>query len=352
MLFSSKKQVTESVEDLEHESFEDILGDETDLMKISQESSYMFYQINAGMYISDILIEQQVLEGANLEPLLESFGEELIGKLKLAISMIIKKIKDFFMKLERNLQILFLNSRDFVAMFNKELMSKNDTGYEYESYRYTYSSGEQKITTIANKIVTYTTKYFGGLGNIDDLSDVELQKELIKENKFGIENVEEEKKAMLNEAGTKSFDELSKEVNKAFRGDKEEKSKFKDFNNVPKQTMMLFILSKDKLVSSIKKDEENILTYYSRVLKALDIAGKKIKEEKEYSKNVTVVSSLSNLLKYAGSILLSLSRIRITVIKEMYSEYGRILKGYLRFDPNKKKNEPNKSVLETALKYL
>lgn len=360
-IFGNVKKVTESDTELKfgNETFDDVFGDEDSLMKISQEAAHSLYQINAGMYISDILMEQQVMEGANPEVLLESFGKDMIKKIKETFVKLVQKLKDFFMKLYKTLEPMFLSGSSFVKKYEKELSDKKVMGYSYETFKYTYSAGEQRVAGISDKVTGYTTKYFGGLGNIDDLVDSEKQKENLKDLNGKVGEVSEEKKSMIESVGAKSVEELISSVYKSFRDGKDMKSDFKDFNGNSKSDMMKFILEKQNLLTSIKKDEDMLIKYYSRVIKALDMAGNKMKGQEGYAAVATFVSKVSGLLRYAGSIILTVSRVRITVIREINGEFSRILKGYLRFSPAKESteevledNEEEASILEAAMKYL
>ena len=186
----------EDIDDFEiEEPIEDSIFNEDQLMDISRETSYMLYQVNASLYVSDIIMEHQVLEGANQQVLMESFVSEFFSKLKETIKIILTKIKDFFKNLDKYLSTLFLSYENIIVQYKKELLTKDGQDFIYQTYPYDFSAGEKIIAKYTEKIYMNTGKYFDGLTRLDDLQDIDMHKQFIKRNNIG--SVEEEKENIL-----------------------------------------------------------------------------------------------------------------------------------------------------------
>ena len=342
------------------ESFNDVYGHEDSLMEILHESSYEFAQLRASMYISDCIIENRVLEGANASVLYENFLMDLFEKIKTMFMTFLNKVKDFFKKLIDNLKLFFTHGKKFAEKYGKQIMNKKVTGFEYEGYKYTYGAGESYVADIYAECLSFS----GALTNsMEDLSVANVKgalKDAAKMNE--IPTVEQLKTYLLSKFGVDDVRELVDKIYKKFRSGETEKEIIKDFKANSKDQMLKIIKESDNIIKSIEKDRNHITTLCTNMIKTVDAAKRKLKNDPDenYGKMATIASTISGAVKFAGSVALTATRVKISIVKEMTTVFESILKKYLRYKGEEKATNESAiydetdsdSILESALKYL
>lgn len=337
------------------ESFDEVYGHEDSLMEILQESSFEFAQLRAGMYISDCIMEQKIREGVEAEVLYENFAVELFEKIKKMFLTLLNKVKDFFKKLVYNLRLMFTSGKKFIEKFGNDIANKKTTGFEYNAYKYTYTAGENYVAGIYGECASFANDF---IKSIEDVTIEKMKKVLVNYSSLETPSAEDLKNVLLKNLKVENVPELVNNIYKRFRDGKEEKSTFKDFNGNSKDQMMKTIKESDNLIKSIEKDRNQITTLYKNTVKSIDTAKRRLKNEENYGKIATAASTMSSAIKFAGSIALTSTRVKISIVKEMSSAFESILKKYLRFSGDGRTGtsestiSTEESIIESALKYL
>ena len=342
------------------ESFDDVYGHEDSLMEILHESSYEFAQLRASMYISDCIIENRVLEGADASVLYENFLTDLFDKIKELFITFLNRVKDFFKKLIDNLKLFFTHGKKFAEKYGKQIMDKKVTGFEYEGYKYTYGAGESYVAEIYTECLS-----FGKIltDSMKDLSVANMKRALKEVSKMDeIPTVEQVKEYFLSDFRVDNVRELVDQIYKKFRSGATAKEIIKDFKANSKEQMLRTIKESNNIIKSIEKDRNHITTLCTNMIKTVDAAKRKLKNEtdEEYGKIATIASVISGSVKFAGSIALTATRVKISIVKEMTTVFESILKKYLRYKGEEKATNESAiydetdsdSILESALKYL
>lgn len=92
--------------------------------EIACEGAADIYKLMAGLYVSDVMIEQSVMEGAEAEPLIEGTIKEFLAKAKAKFIEIRDKVVAWFKKIFDNLKIRFASSKDFVEKYESRITEK------------------------------------------------------------------------------------------------------------------------------------------------------------------------------------------------------------------------------------
>ncbi|NNV04727.1 hypothetical protein, partial [Brevibacillus sp. MCWH] len=136
-LFNNEETVIESYSGYIEPSLEGIMG-------VNSETALEFYQVNASMYIFDVVAEEAVIENsANPSVLLESFLKDKIGKLKEIFQKLAAKVRSWFEAAIKFLKRTFLSGEKFVKEFQDEIKEKSVKGFEYTGYKITLEKGEE-----------------------------------------------------------------------------------------------------------------------------------------------------------------------------------------------------------------
>jgi len=330
--------------------------------QIITESAKDSYQLRAGMYISDVMMEEAVLESAaDPEVLLEAFGKGVWAKIKEMFSKLWAKIKEWYNKFKRMLAIIFTSGSDFVKKFEKELRGKTAKGFKYTTFKYTYDAGGNACAKNIGIITMAMDTYRNGVVDAD-VTKSDSHHDALDKNKSSYKaeyNTADEKEELLKKLGGDSVEEVMEEVQKAFRNGEDTKEEFEDFSSNSKEYMMSFIKEKDKALKEVEKEEQKVNTEFDKIIKAIDKAANKFKGD-DYSKVSPYVSHATEMLRFGATVLSSLSKVEADCIKEMAREFEAILKHYLTFKPVKEgfdgdaneAGEGAESILEAAMKYV
>lgn len=166
--------------------------------KIAHECYRDVLQLNAGLYVSDILIETSLTEGASydeVEALTEGAFGDFIAKIKKKFEELIKKIKAWFKKIFDNISILFTSYDKFYSKYKKrfENLPEFDSDKTVEVYdidkvnKLTDVEAELAINKVDGAVTDLYNKHIlnkGRIGEIgstnkkgDDIYDVKMTSE-------------------------------------------------------------------------------------------------------------------------------------------------------------------------------
>lgn len=275
--------------------------------QILVEGSRDIYKILGAAYISDIMIESSVLEGAtNTEVLVEGALKELVDKIVKKFKEILAKIKAWFKKVFESIEIFFMSGEKFAKKYETQLVEKarkiKADDVTYEGFEYIPAA---QIATTAEAWVGKFVSVVDGKVNKDTVA-TELIEKAYKAIDSKYTSVAEVKTGFINEVhkGNESPDVI-KGANK----------------NVDE---MISVCKKQKsLVDGLKKLEETITKRINAFIKDLG-SSEKEDEAKVINTKTTVYNAAINLNQ-------GLNATAVSLVKEMYRTYTNVLKKILSF---------------------
>lgn len=349
----------------------DMRGTDAEFDNILVESYKDTYQLEAGLYIADIIMEQKVvMESANAEVLLEAVAGNLFDRIKKLFKNIWEKIKSWFDAFVKNIKLMMVSGKKFIKEFGDELRKKTTSGFKYMGYE--YSSDFKSIETIHDKCISVVTKHVGAL---DFSKAVELgeNKEITPKmrvehateghgaNKaFANDNSEaiaEWKEGICSEVLSKctSPEEISTEM-KDLLGKKVE---CQDFDNLDKATMITIVEKAEKIIQEINKACAEHEKTINKIISDVNKIEKQFKDLDESAKGKTtsVITAITSRLSFLVTLRGSITKTYANVLKEQAKDCESTLKAYVRFRPAKAVKESFdeegfENILESALNFI
>jgi len=313
------------------------------LEQIVTESAKDSYKIRASMYISDVMMEQAVLfESADPVVLLEAFGKGFFTRIKDMFVRMWEGIKAWFEKMKKHLVMFFSSGKTFITKFESDLRKKNAKGYKYKSFKYTASKGAAFGTKVITEISRVENEYENGLTSAD-LKTSSKHKDAMDSKKDSMKeeyDTNEDKEAVFKNLNVDSISELQEELYEQYRDGSKERDEFEDFNNNSKEDMIKFIKESEKSLTGMEREQKEVDSKFSKVIKAIEAAGNKYKDE-EFSKVSPYISHSVEMLRFCLSIRSALIKMHVEYLKEAASDFESTLKGFLRFKPVKENLEYN-----------
>lgn len=369
MIFGSKKNYEENTIDVGF-----IQPTSESLDQILTESAYDSYQLRAGLYVSDVIMEEKVLyEGASEQILLEGLGKDIWNKLKDIFTKLKAKVLEWFNKIKRFFSLLFTTGKQFIEKFEEELKRKIVKGYKYKSYKYSYAALQSFRESKEKDLQKYYDKYSNAVTTEPDddgnewtvhnnskVNNTEYQKgELASKGSSGepSTSISDLKDEILKSLDAESINEYETALYKAGRNNETSEEDFEDFNGNSKDELMRAVSGKDKQLESISAAETKMNTLYTKVISKLESASGKFKGE-QAGKISSYVSYATEVLRYVLSLYMIGNKVSTEITKEYAKSAELILKGYLRFKPAKAVtdnfNNPEgaTSILESAMNLL
>ena len=368
-IFGTRSRADYSVTVENYEGFVDpsLAGIQT----INAEAALEAYQLNASLYISDVIMEEAVIEGVTEpEVLLESVVKDSLTKMKELFQRFWSKVHAWFEKAKKALQMIFSSGEKFIKNYENELNEKNVKGFTYKGFKYTLKKGRNLVlekVIIVESFLSETVDF-----SLEDEAQrtVYGQKTSIEGHEQSDEyNTAEEKEKLVKELGAEKLSEVLAEVKKAFRNGKEEKEEFKDFSDGggnSKQELIDIIKDMKKLISEVEQEQRKNDNNFKQVLTAIQNAQSEIKREttsgdeaaaQRKAKLLTFANHKFQLAHYALTVINSLYGVEVDAYKEAAREAESVLKAYLRFKPAKEgfktlDDEQTGSILESAMKFI
>ena len=138
-IFSNKfTPVVEQVEETFEDMYPAIEGTTECGFEIAAEGYSDVHKLVSSMYITDILIEQKVMEGAEAEPLVENAVKEFKDKAIKKFKEIVEKIKNWFKKVIDRLKVRFTSTKEFVNKYRSALLEKAQAANDYKPARHDF----------------------------------------------------------------------------------------------------------------------------------------------------------------------------------------------------------------------
>lgn len=337
------------------------------IQTINAEAALEAYQLNASLYISDVIMEEAVIEGAaEPEVLLEGLVKGSLTKLKEMFQRFWAKVRAWYEKAKKALQMIFSSGEKFITQFEEDLYAKTVKGFTYEGYHYTLQDGANTVQEKVDEAKKFLNETVGF--NFKEAQQTTYgQKDILgKRERNGEYNTSEEKENLIKRLGAEELSELLAEVKKAFRNGKDEKEEFEDFSGNSKQELIAIVKSMKKHISEVEKQQRDTDNNFKKVLTAIQNAQSEIQREttsgdevaaQRKAKLLTFANHKFQLAHYALTVINSLYGVEVDAYKEAAREAESVLKAYLRFKPAKEgfeimDDEQTGSILESAMKFI
>ena len=347
------KPVTESTVNLPEGYVND---DPSILTQIMVESAAELYKLHAGVLVADVMIEEQVMEGADPSVLLEGFFADFWTKVKNIFVSIKNKITQAFAAIKRSLTIIFTSGKTFADKYEKEIEEKATKvrGFKYTMYPFV-KAGVQEIQGSMKSAVSEIVEQFA------KLSEDQIKKGLGSEN--NVEDLDSEKKAFLanisvgNKAETIA-DLEKKTIEFLFGGS--EKEEIIDFNKGLKVAEMLATLKDQNEIKEVNTTEKELTDAVNKVISKVDSLASGAKEDTHISANAKQAIEMARFQLSAST---AIAKAFVKYVKAKRSECESCLKSFLRFKPTdgakpaKESTESTgiskpSSILESAMKFI
>lgn len=318
--------------------------------QILYEAAEDFYKINAGLYISDILIEQAVTEGsADPEALMEGTIKDFFKKIIEALKKFWAKVKAWFKGVIENIKVLFMSGEKFIKEYEKKLKEKKATGFKYRAYKYNSDASFKlgtKVGAEAAKVLNLPTSInadasvedakakFGEIAELDSTDFVEKVCSSIASN-------------------CKTISDIKKECIKVCHNNSDEPQDWVDFNGNSKDEMIDGVKNYKKSMDIVNKMATETDAKFSNLIKAFTSLEKSIKDN---SSLTSVIGKVSTNAKSVISLYQGFNATAISLAKEEYATYLSILKRYAVYKDKSATKESattvEGSLLESAMALL
>lgn len=340
------------------------------LQTILAESTAESMQLQAGLYISDVLMEEAVFEGAaEPEVLLESVVGDTWSKLRKKFEALWAKVQAWFAKAREWLQLKFTTGEKFVKKYEDEILKKQATGFSYKGYKFTLDEGSKTVDTMIDKLGAELTKAVGFKVD-EDQKTVAGQKAAISQHaKSDSYDISAAKRELLAAAGSEEIKDLTNDAYKSFRGGESETSEFENFNGNSKEAMVKWLEAAPSSLRELDKAKSAMDADFKRVLDSIKAAQNSIKREKTdgedaksaKNSNVAFASHKYTLAHFALTSIGTLNGVRVKAFKDAATQFEKTLKAYLSYKPAKEnatiieedlENQEPASILESALRFV
>lgn len=331
------------------------VGETAELNEILFEAAKDINHIHNGLYVADIMMESQVLyEGASAEVLLEGVVKDFFDKIIEAFRKLWGKIKAWFQKVYKAIEVFFLPGKDFVKKYGSELHSKDSKGYTYKGHKWNKNavSGlyEMKHTdkldvpsySDIKALISAADVKPNAEGKVTSTEVKEAQKEILKTAAAGrkVENISELKQKVLENA----------------MGDKD-KEEIKNFSVYSISEMIAFVKDHSKLVTALKKAEKANQKSIDNVIKGMENLKKRLSDADKAAYSSTI-SNCASVQRFILTVMNAGVECAITVAKKQNTEFVGALKGLMYYKGTKEgfsyMNESGEgsSLLESAMSLI
>lgn len=342
------------------------------LQTILAESTAEAMQLQAGLYITDVLMEEAVFEGAaEPEVLLEGVVGDTWTKLKKQFEAMWAKVTAWFRKAREGLVLKFTTGEKFIKKYKDDILKKQAKGFSYTGYKYTLEEGKKTVDGIIAKLEDELEKAVGFTVSDESQKTIAGQKAAISSHgKSESYDIAAAKRELLASAGSEEMKDLQTNAYKSFRGGESDKSEFEDFNGNSKEAMVAWLEQAPGRIRDLDKAKSAIDADFKRVLNAIKLASKSIKREKtegEEAKtakgqNVGFAAHKFALAQYALTAISSINGVRVSAYKDSAKQFEKVLRSYLSYKPAKEgaedlvdediqSQEPT-SILESAMRFV
>lgn len=331
------------------------VGETAELNQILFEAAKDINQIHNGLYAADIMMESQVLfEGASAEVLLEGVVKDFFDKIIEAFRKLWGKIKAWFQKVYKSIEVFFLPGKDFVKKYGNELHSKDSHGYTYKGHKWNKKAVD-KLYQFKNA-EKLEVPSFSGVKDLLDASGLKTN----SEGKVTSTEVKDAQKAILKDAANgksiENVSELKELLLETAMGDKD-KEEIENFSVYSISEMISFVKDHNKLVTALKKAEKSNQKSIDNVIKGMNNLKKGLSDADKAAYSSTI-SNCASVQRFVLTVINAGVECAISVAKKQNTEFVGALKGLMRYKGTKEgfsyMNESGKgsSLLESAMSLI
>lgn len=331
------------------------------IQTINAEATMESFQLSAGMYISDVIMEESVLEGtATPEVLMESFVKDTFAKLQAILEKLWAKVRAWFDKSKRFLQILFSTGAKFIEKFRKEIEEKTAAGFTYEGFHYTMKAGDDAWKGKEAELKKAITDAVGDIKGFT-VADQKASIQGAEDTKDSYKHSEEQE-AIIKSLGADNISDVLKGLKKAYRNGKDAKEEIKDFAANSKAELISLVADAKTNLSKLAAYQKGIDEDFARVITAIKgakgaISGQKESENANRGKQITFAEHKIKMAQFALNVSTQLIAVNVDAIKEAAKGAEKALKSYLHYKPAKENfvaagEGEEGSILESAMRFI
>lgn len=323
------------------------------------ENAREMYTIAAGLYLVDASLERKsVLEGANVESLLEGAVSNALERMQGAIIRLWQKVKAWFNSAIEYFQIMFSSGEKFVKKFEKQITDKNVSGFTYDGYKWDMKGGDQAAEIAIGAAEVALSELVGNIKQLKDNKLYALNAGSHAVNGQGVDkgiaahdNSDDYKKSdvkaeFFKKTGYDDMSELKEKITAKYHGG--DKQEITDFSVISKSTMLTDIKGLSQVIGDIKQAKAENDKVFSDAIKNIKSAIAQVNsvikgsgEDADARRRTAttraqrIVTMINNFL----SIRSSITTLRINMHKAYASECLSALKAYLHYKPTKESFE-------------
>lgn len=316
----------ETQEKITTEGFE-FEGTLEEMQNILMESAQDMYEIQTGLLIADVVIEESVLESAvgmeEIESVMEGVVKDGLTNLKELFIKLRNKVVAWFKKAIDNVKIFFSTGEKFVNAYGDRIRAAaaNAKDFEYEGIEYTPEKGFAKTKETSAKLKELVAEIAKG-----------TQKELTS-NLASLKEKPEAKdyKEEINaKFGVKAIGEITTNIKEAFGKEKDVDKKTIKNPNFGK--MLAILQNKSTYIKDVESIRDDATKSIQEMLDLIDSAQRLAKSQKDANK-AAIASFVSQSSKKARTLISlnnSIGAVSIKMIKEVAKNYEAVLKKLIR----------------------
>lgn len=303
-----------------------------EMQNILLESAKDLYEIQTGMLIADVVIEESVLESAvgmeEIESVMEGVVKDSLTRLKELFIKLRNNIVAWFKKAVDNVKITFATGEKFLSQYGDRIRAaaSNAKDFEYEGIEYNPEAGFAKTKESSAKLKELVAQIAKG-------TEKELTSNLASlKEKPEAKDYKEEINAKF---GVKSIGEISTNIKEAFgKGSEKKTIKNPDFGK-----MMSVLQNKNQYIKDVETIRDDATKSIQEMLDLIDTAQRLAKSQKDANKGAiaSFVSQASKKARTLISLNNSIGAVSIAMIKEVAKSYEGVLKKLIKTTSSKTK---------------
>ena len=302
----SEKFVEDTFEDL----YPAIEGTTECGFEIAAEGYSDVHKLVSSMYITDILIENAVMEGAEAEPLVEGAVKEFKDKAVKKFKEIVEKIKNWFKKVIDRIKVRFTSTKDFVSKYRDALLTKGDVANDYKPARHDF--------------VTDFNNTYGNM--VAKISDYAKQHAESKDGDF-VSNM-----AGSASAGAKSIADLKQSLINTHVGEANKKGKL---SKSEVEEMIKYCDNSRVAVAALENVRDKGIKEINGFIAALNGSGKE----------VSAIHAATAKYNTVASAIQQLNTVCVKIVDDNIKEYVAVLRGLMLYKPAKESFTPDEELM-------
>lgn len=243
-------------------------------------------------------------------------------KIKEKLQALWAKVKAFFHRARQFMDALFMDANKFVAKYEKELTSRNLSGFKYKMYKYTNTLGEIGTET-GTDVVTV-------VGNIKNIKSVEDGKKQLETLEKKIDDADDVRGNLVGDSSVSAGD-FANELYKYYRDGSGSKNEQQE-ESINIKNIISDVKKLTSQKSNLVKAEGTINSNFNKLISGIDSASKKfgdIKfvEDEEVNKEIaTIAVQVANKTTTMYSGILNINLASISAWKSAVNEQLRTYK--------------------------